>query len=59
MVAKLSFIMKRSRTDLETVVGFLTTRVSKINVDNLEKLKRILRFVHCTFKIKDDLERQV
>ena len=34
VVSKLLFIMKRSRTDLETAVGFLITRVSKSDVDD-------------------------
>ena len=38
VVEKLSFIMKSFRTDLEMVMGFLTTRVSKSDIDNREKL---------------------
>ena len=44
--------MKRPRPDLETVVDFLTTRASKSDVDDWEKLRRVLRFVHCTLEGK-------
>ena len=50
VVANLLFIMKRSRPDLDTDVSFLTLRVSKSDVDNRGKLRRILKFVHCTLK---------
>ena len=53
------FITKRSRPDLEKAMGFLTTRVSKSDVDNWEKWRSILRFVHCTLKGKNILERQL
>jgi len=39
VVAKLLYITKRSRPDIETAVAFLTTRVSKSDVDDLKKLK--------------------
>ena len=52
MVGKILFIMKRSRPDLETAVGFLETRVLKSDVDDREKLRRILRFFHCNLKEK-------
>ena len=53
VVTKLLFIMKRSRTDLETAVVFLMTRVSKSDIDDWGELRSILRFVHCTLKEKD------
>ena len=56
VVAKLLFIMKRSRPDLETVVSFLKTRVSKSDVEDWRKLRGILRFIHCNLKEKDVLE---
>ena len=56
MVGKLLIIMKRSRTDLDTDMGLLMTRVSKSDVDDWGKLRRILRFVHCILKEKDVLE---
>ena len=53
VVVKLLFIKKRSRHDLATSVGFLTKRVSNSDVDNWEKFRRILRFVHYTLKRKN------
>ena len=53
VVVKLLFIIKRSRPHLETAVIFLTKRVSNIDIDDWEKLKRILGFVHCTPKEKN------
>ena len=44
MVVALLFIMKRSTPDLYIAVGFLTTRVSKSDIDDWVKLKRVLRF---------------
>ena len=55
MVAKLLSTMNISRTELETAVGLLTTRVSKSDIYNWEKLRRILRFVYLTLKEKDIL----
>ena len=45
-------MMKSSRPDFETSVSFLTMRVSESHVDEWEKLRGILRFVHCTLKEK-------
>ena len=38
VMVKLSFIMKRSRPDLDIAVSFLTTRVSKRDIDEWGKL---------------------
>ena len=45
---KLLYIMKRARPDLETLLSFLTMRVSKSTVEDWKKLKRGLQFVLCT-----------
>ena len=45
VVAKLLFIMKRSNPDIETAVSFLMTRVSKSDVEDWKKLKRVLTFL--------------
>ena len=50
VVAKLLFIVKSSRPDLDTYVSFLTTRVSKSEVEDWGNLRRVLSFVHCTLK---------
>ena len=48
IVAKLLWIMKRARPDLEVAVSYLCTRVSKSDEDDWEKLRRVLAFVQCT-----------
>lgn len=49
VVAKLLFIMKRGRPDIETAISFLMTRVSKSDEMDWQKLKRCLRFIKGTF----------
>ena len=53
VTAKLLHIVKRGLPDMEILVSFLTTRVTKSNVDNWEKLKRGLKYVKN--KIKDKI----
>ena len=48
IVAKLLYITKRSRPDIETAVAFLTTRVSKSDVDDWKKLKRLMAWMNQT-----------
>ena len=48
IVAKLLWIMKRARPDLETAVSFICTRVSKSDGDDWKKLRRTLVLVKCT-----------
>lgn len=48
IVAKLLWIMKRTRPDLETSITFLCTRVTKSDEDDWKKLKRVLTYVNCT-----------
>ena len=45
---KLLYIKKRERPDLETLLSFLTTRVTKSTVEDWKKLKRGLQFFLCT-----------
>ena len=52
IVAKLLYIMKRARPDLETAVAFLCTRVSKSDEDDWKKLKRVLKYVYGTLDYK-------
>ena len=42
VTAKLLFITKRAKPDIETVVSFLTKRVARSNEDDWKKLKRVL-----------------
>ena len=52
MTVKLLYLVKRARPDLESLVSFLTMRVTKNNVDDWKKLKRGLTFVKNTIKDK-------
>jgi hypothetical protein len=48
MVAKALFLCKRGRPDISPAVAFLTTRVQQPNVDDWEKLIRMMRFLRQT-----------
>lgn len=48
MVAKLLWVMKRGRPDIETAVAFLCTRVKTPDVDDWCKLRRLMCFLHQT-----------
>ena len=39
MTAKILHTVKRGRPDMETLVSFMTMKVTKSNVDDLEKIK--------------------
>jgi hypothetical protein len=47
-VAKLLFLCKRARPDLQTAVAFLTTRVKKPDTDDQKKLVRVMRYLRGT-----------
>ena len=51
-MAKLLFIAKRGRPDILTAISFLTTRVTKPNVDDWGKLKRTLQYLKGTLDFK-------
>ena len=53
VVANLLYIMKISRSDLETVISFLCRRVSKSDVDYWKKLKRFL------FWVKETIDERI
>ena len=46
--AKLLFVSKRGRPDIQVAVAFLTTRVTKSNEDDWKKLARLMRYIHGT-----------
>ena len=48
IVAKLLWVEKRSRPDLETGVSFLTTRIQSPTEEDWGKLRRLLNFVKAT-----------
>ena len=52
VVAKLLYIMKRARPDLETSIGHLCTRVTKSDEDDWKKLRRIIAWIKCTIEDK-------
>ena len=45
VVAKLSYLAKRAKPECLTAVAYLATRVTKCTEDDLEKLKRVLRYI--------------
>ena len=50
VLEKLLFLMKMSRPDLGTAVGFLMAIFSKIDVNDWERLRRVVRLFHFTLK---------
>jgi hypothetical protein len=46
--AKLLYLAKRVRPECLTAVSFLTTRVDKVDVDDMSKLKRTLQYINGT-----------
>ena len=51
IVAKLLYVSKRARVDIDLAVSFLCTRVSKSNEDDWEKLRRLLNYLHATINM--------
>ena len=47
-VAKLLFLCKRARPDIQTAVAFLCTRVKSPDVDDYKKLCRVMRYLRGT-----------
>jgi len=61
-VAKLLFLCKRARPDIQTAVAFLSTRVQSPDVDDYKKLARTMRYLRATSKLRltlqaDDLSK--
>jgi len=52
VVQKLLHICKRTRLDLQVVIGFLCTRVRNPSVQDWLKLRRVLQYVHGTLNLK-------
>jgi hypothetical protein len=48
LTAKLLFLSMRARPDILTAVSFLCTRVSKPNVDDRHKLRRVMQYLRST-----------
>jgi hypothetical protein len=56
LTAKLLYLSKRTRPDLQPTVSFLTTRVKQPDVDDYKKLARCMRFLRGTKHDKLTLE---
>jgi hypothetical protein len=61
LTAKLLYLCKRSRPDFQTAVSFLTTRVTKSDVDDWKKLGRAIKYLRAekhrwlTLEVGDNL----
>jgi len=55
-VAKLLFLCKRARPDIQTAVSFLCTRVKHPDTDDYKKLRRVLRYLRGTIDLELTLE---
>ena len=55
-VAQLLFLLPRARRDLGAAVSFLTSRVKRPDEDDWGKLKRVLRYLFATRRLKLTLE---
>jgi hypothetical protein len=54
--AKLLFLCKRARPDIQTVVAFLCTRVKNPDEDDYKKLTRVMRYLRLTTTMPLTLE---
>eukprot|EP00957_Ditylum_brightwellii_P035791 2713999-Ditylum_brightwellii.AAC.1 len=59
IVAKLIFLCKRARTDLQTSATFLSTQVKALDVDDKKKLWCALRYLRATKELPLTLEADV
>ena len=55
-VAKLLFLCKRTRPDIQTAVAFLSTHVKQHNCDDYKKLGRVMKYLRKTFTLMLTLE---
>eukprot|EP00957_Ditylum_brightwellii_P125660 9578405-Ditylum_brightwellii.AAC.1 len=55
-MAKLLFLSKRARPDIQTAVSFLTTRVREPDEDDMKKLIRVMRYLRATINLPLSLE---
>jgi hypothetical protein len=56
LTAKLLFLSKRARPDLQQAVGFLTTRVKSPDTDDWKKLNRVIQYLRGTRELNLTLE---
>jgi hypothetical protein len=55
-VAKLLFLCKRARPDIQTAISFLCTRVKSPDTDDYKKLARVMRYLRGTINMPLTLE---
>ena len=55
-VAKLLFLCKRARPDIQTAVSFLCTRVKNPDTDDYKKLSRVMKYLQATINMPLSLE---
>jgi Reverse transcriptase (RNA-dependent DNA polymerase)/Zinc knuckle len=55
-VAKLLFLCKRARPDIQPAVAFLSTRVQAPDEDDYKKLARVMRYLRATINMELTLE---
>ena len=48
VVAMILYLAKRTKPECLTAVAYLATRVNKCTVDDVEKLQRLVRYIHFT-----------
>jgi hypothetical protein len=56
IVARLLFLCKRARTDVQTAVAFLCTRVKSPDTDDYKKLTRVIKYLRSTSDLGLTLE---
>ena len=52
MIAKLLFVSKQGRSDIQVAIAFLTTRLSDPDIDDWKKLARLMRYINSTTNLK-------
>ena len=57
-VAKLLFLSKRARPDIQTAVAFLCTRVQKPDIDDWKKLGRVMKYLRGSAELELTLEAE-
>ena len=55
-VAKLFFLCKRARPDIQTAIAFLCTRVRRPDTDDYKKLARVIKYLRATMDLPLTLE---
>ena len=56
LIAKLLYLSRRARPDIQTAVGYLTTRVSNPDEDDYKELSRVVKYLRATIDLTLTLE---